>query len=102
MESITHKEKHGRGFRYLVKWKGYLDSENTYIAASELKKTAKELVAAYERGDSAEDQQAASRACRAANRDSFRAPVESANAIASLEGEAKEVAQAENEARVRR
>lgn len=86
----------------MVKWKGYPDSENTQIAASELRKTSKLLVEAYERGDSATDQAAAARAARTARREAFKEPEEVANDIALLQGEEKEAAAAEIDARVRR
>ena len=37
VEAIVMKEKSGRGWKYLVKWKGY--TENSHVAASELQKT---------------------------------------------------------------
>ena len=60
------------------------------------------LVAAYERGDSATDQAAAARATRTARREAFKEPEEVANDIALLQGEEKEAAAAEIDARVRR
>ena len=56
-------------------------------AAKRVEKTALDLVAAYERGDSDQDQQAAARAARAANRAVFKAPEESADALEALSSE---------------
>lgn len=102
VEAIVQKQKHGRGWRYVVKWKGFPDTENSAIAASELKKTAPLLVAAYERGDSVTDQQAAGRASRAAAREAFKLPEEIANELAELGGEEKKAAETEIVERVRR
>ena len=102
--AIVQKQKHGRSWRCVVKWEGFPDTENSAIAANELKKTAPLLVAAYERGDSATGQQAgaAGRANRAAARGAFKLPEEIANELAELEGEEKKAAEIEIVERVRR
>ena len=55
----------------MIKWKDYKEEDNTWEAASKVEKTAKELVDAYNRGDSIADQQAAARSARLANRAAF-------------------------------
>jgi len=102
IEALVSKRKAGRGYQYCVKCLDFPDTENTWEAAGVVKKTAKELVEAYERGDSAHEQQIASREARAANRAAFKEPEESSNAIAALEGEAKEAAENAIEGRIRR
>ena len=71
VDAIVSKKKVGRGWSYFIKWKDYADSENSWVPKSRIEKTAKALVEAYERGDSVEAQQSASRAARAANRQAF-------------------------------
>jgi len=93
LEAIVGKEKAGRGFRYCVRWLGYPDTENAWFSASQLKKTAPVLVQAYERGDSAADQQAAARAARLANRVAFKAPEEAVDSLAQLTEQQKEAAE---------
>ena len=66
------KRPAGRGHQYMIKWLNYKDTENTWEAASSVRKTAQELVDAYERGDSPEAQQAAARDARAKNREEFK------------------------------
>jgi hypothetical protein len=90
------------GHQYFLKWFNYPDSENTWEAAKRVEKTAPDLVAAYERGDSAPTQQAAARAARVANRAAFQAPVESADGIAAMGAEARGAAQKAIEGRVRK
>jgi hypothetical protein len=93
IEAIVAKQKAGSGHQYFLKWLGYPDSENTWEPAKRVEKTAPDLVAAYERGDSASTQQAAARAARVANRAAFQAPEESADEIAALGVEAREAVQ---------
>ena len=100
--AIVMKEKSGRGWKHLVKWKGCPDAGNPHVAASGLQKTPKELVAACERGDSPKDQAAASRASKGARRAEFKEPEEAAGDLARLGGAEEDAAALEVEARVRR
>ena len=68
VEGIVSKRQFGRGYQYLIKWKGYGDEHNSWEAASSVAKTAKGLVRAFEGGDTAEAQQASARDARAARR----------------------------------
>jgi len=101
IEAIAGKQKAGRGYQYCIKWLGYSDKENTWEAAGRIKKTAAELVEAYERGDSVCDQQDAARRSRAARREAFREPEESTATLANLSDKETERAQAAIEARVK-
>ena len=87
IEAIVAKQKVGSGHQYFIKWLNWPDSENTWEIAKRVEKTTPDLVAAYERGDSNQDQQAAARAARAANRAAFNAPEESADALEALSSE---------------
>lgn len=71
VEAVVSKRAAGRGYQYLIKWKGYPESANSWEAASKVEITAKQLTDAYNRGDSVADQQAAARDARRANRAAF-------------------------------
>lgn len=50
VEKILSREKSGRSFRYLVKWQGYPDSDNSFVIRSDfVGKDAKKMVADFDR-----------------------------------------------------
>ena len=48
VERIIDKRTKGRGFQYLVKWKGYPDHENEWISKSNLEHNAKDAIKDFE------------------------------------------------------
>jgi hypothetical protein len=102
VEGICGKRKFGRGHQYLLKWLGFPEKDNTWEGAGRVQRTSPKLVEAFERGDSAADQQAAARSARTAARAAFREPEEAAVTLDALDGERRLEAENAIEARIRR
>ena len=101
VEAIVAKKKSGRGHAYMLKWLNFADSFNTWEAAGRIKATAPQLVAAFERGDSAEQQQATARECRTARRAAFKEPEESTSMFSGLSDGGRKEAEAAIEKRLK-
>lgn len=52
IEKLLSKRKRGRGWQYLVKWKGYPDHDNSWISAKELKNNASKTIQEFETNNS--------------------------------------------------